>query len=155
MWSKGPSWKGGKRKIRNYPWIGHEGVWTYFHAQRNCMILSRRLLRFAAPVTANLHACYCNSSTPSLEQFQSTTTSFITLQQQVTEVGNRLETFHPIWSGGGNSWTQCPAELDSLPGSATTLSGQFATVSQAFHTCQRYISLLCEMLWLLQLKFMS
>lgn len=96
------------------------------------MILSRRLLRFAAPATANLHACYCNSSTPSLEQFQSTTTSFITLQQQVTEVGNRLETFHPIWSGGGNSWTQCPAELDSLPGSATTLSGQFATVSQAF-----------------------
>lgn len=113
MWSKGPSWKGGKRNIRNYPWIGHEGVWTYFHAQRNCMILSRKLARFAAPVTANLHACCYNSSTPSLEQFQSTTTSFITLQQQVTEVGNRLETLNPIWSGGGNLWTQCPAELDS------------------------------------------
>lgn len=66
------------------------------------MILSRKLVRFATPVTTNFHTCSCNSSTPSLKQFQSTTMSFITLQQHATEVGNGLETFHPVWSGVGN-----------------------------------------------------
>jgi len=91
--SKGPSCKEGKRNTRDYLWIVHKGVWAQFHAQRKHMIFSRKPVRFATPVMTNFHPCSRKSSTPSLEQFQSTNTSFITLQQHAAEAGNGLETF--------------------------------------------------------------
>lgn len=100
-----------KPQQRDYLWIVYYGVWAQFHAQRKYTILSRKLARFATPVTTNIHACCFNSSTPSLKIFRSTTMNFITLHQHVTETGNGLKIFHPSGLVGG-TMDQCPAELD-------------------------------------------
>lgn len=62
--------KEGKKNIRGYLWIVHEGVWAQFHTQRKHIILSRKLVRFATPVTTNFQGCSCNSSTSSLKNFK-------------------------------------------------------------------------------------